>query len=449
MTTPEELLQYDREHVWHPFTQMRDWAREEQIVIERGEGVYLVDTRGRRYLDGTASMWTNAHGHNVPALNAAITDQLGRIAHSTLLGQASAPSALLAKRLADLAPSGLSRVFYSDNGSTAMEVAAKMAFQYWRHKGDDKRTSFVKLDLAYHGDTIGAVSLGGVDLFHAAFGPLLFKTHSAPAPFPYRCPVTQDPVACRDWALSEMRAILEREHKTVAAVVMEPLLQGAGGMIVHPEGYLRGVRALCDEFGLPLILDEILTGFGRCGAQWACDIEGVRPDILATAKGLTGGYLPLAATLCTDDIYNAFLGDYGEFKTFFHGHTFTGNQLGCAVALVGLDLYENGLWPRIRDRAAQFKTALQSFYDMEHVGDVRVCGLAAGVELVRDRATREPYPIEEQWGIRVCRRAREKGVIIRPLGNTIVLMPILASSESELAILLDVARESIHEVTSR
>ncbi|HEV7883854.1 MAG TPA: adenosylmethionine--8-amino-7-oxononanoate transaminase, partial [Solirubrobacteraceae bacterium] len=316
-----ELTRTDHRVLWHPFTQQQGWCEEEQLIIERAHGCTLVDTDGNAYLDGVSSLWCNVHGHGHPTIDAAIADQLQRVAHTTMLGLSHPPAIELAQRLVELAPQGLSRVFYSDNGSTAAEVALKMAFQYWRHRGEPGRSSFICLRDAYHGDTIGSVSVGGIDLFHTCFGPLLFDTfHAEPG----------DP--------GDMRRLLEQHAGEIAAVIVEPLVQGAAGILTHPDGYLRAVRALCDEHDVLLICDEVATGFGRTGTMFACEQEGVAPDLMCLAKGLTGGYLPLAATLATERIYEAFLGDFEELKTFFHGHTYTGNPLACAAALATLDV---------------------------------------------------------------------------------------------------------------
>ncbi|MFC1588024.1 adenosylmethionine--8-amino-7-oxononanoate transaminase [Planctomycetota bacterium] len=445
----EQLQEWDKKYIWHPFTQMADWVKSDPLIVAGGEGAELIDVNGNRYIDGTASMWTNVHGHNVKELNEAITNQLDKIAHSTLLGQANEPSILLAKELIELAPRGITRVFYSDNGSTAMEIAVKMAYQYWQHSGHGDKTRFVKLNLAYHGDTVGAVSIGGVDLFHAAYRNLLFETLSAPAPYTYRCPAGNSEKECLRWALDGMRQQLAAHPGQIAAIVMEPLVQGAGGVIVHPQGFLKGARELADEFDTLLVLDEVMTGFGRCGTQWASEQEGIVPDIMATAKGLTAGYMPMAATLCREKIYEAFLGDYGEFKTFFHGHTFTGNQIGCALALANLNIYRRdnfieNLQPRIR----QFHERLEKFYELPAVGDVRYCGLAAGIELVRDKKNKTPYQVSEQVGIKVCQAAQERGLAIRPLGSTLVIMPVLAIGEDIMERMLDITWESILSVTA-
>ena len=446
----QELAAKDKEYFWHPFTQMKDWCDEEPLIIERGEGTTLIDTDGNEYIDGVSSLWCNVHGHRRPEIDAAIRSQLDRVAHSTMLGTSGPPAIELAERLAALAPDGLRKVFYSDSGSEAMEIALKIAFQYWRQKGGERRTRFVALDLGYHGDTIGAASVGGIPLFHAVYGPLLFETLRAPAPYCYRCPLDREPETCSMACLGEMDDLLSEHADEIIAVVMEPLVQGAGGIIVHPEGYLAGVRALCDKVGVLLICDEVAVGFGRTGRMFACEHEDVRPDIMALAKGLTGGYLPLAATLATEAVYGAFLGEYEEFKSFFHGHTYTGNALGCAAALATLDIFEKErTLDAIQPRIEQLAQRLEGFRALEHVGDVRRRGLIAGIELVRDRTTKAEYEPADWVGIRVAQAARKRGLITRPLGNVIVIMPALAMSAETLDRMLDVLYESIREVTEQ
>lgn len=319
----EQLETWDKQYLWHPFTQMQDYVKETPLIIEKGSGVFLKDVDGRKYIDGISSMWCNLHGHRKKEIDDAIKRQLDKIAHTTLLGPSNIPAIELARKLAEIAPKGLTKVFYSDNGSTANEVALKMAFQYWQHKGLRDKTQFVALQYGYHGDTIGTMSVGGIELFHGAFRPLYFKTHFTPSPYCYRCPLGKEPKNCSLACLEELENILKENAGNIAAMIMEPLVQGAGGMITHPAGYLSGVHALCKKYHALLILDEVLTGFGRTGQMFACLHENVVPDIMTLSKGINGGYMPLAATLATDEIYNAFLGEYSELKTFFHGHTYT------------------------------------------------------------------------------------------------------------------------------
>ncbi len=418
----QNAARLDHDHLWHPFTQQRDWVEEQPLLIEGAEGCELIDTEGRRYLDGTSSLWCNVHGHRHPAIDQAVRDQLDRVAHSTMLGLSHRGAAELAAQLVGIAPSGLSRVFYSDSGSTAVEVALKMAFQYWQHRGGQhvRKTSFVCLEGAYHGDTIGSVSVGGMELFHSTFGPLLFEAHRAPA-----------------GDIEAIARLVAMREEEVAAIVVEPLVQGAAGMLTHPPGYLRDLRRLCDRHRILLICDEVATGFGRTGTMFACEQEGVSPDLLCVAKGLSGGYMPLAATLATERIYEAFLGALSEFKTFFHGHTYTGNPLACAAALASLEVFRRErtlvrLQPKIRLLAEW----LGEVEKLEEVSEVRQRGLMVGIDL----GEHDP---ELRLGHRVVLEARKRGVIVRPLGDVIVLMPPLAISKQDLRRLVDVVAESI------
>ena len=454
MLDKKTLVDWDKRYLWHPFTQMQDWLAEAPVIIERGEGCYLIDIAGNRYIDGVASMWTNVHGHNHPALNTALKTQVDKIAHTTLLGYSNVPAIQLAQKLVELTPAGLNKVFYSDNGSTAVEVALKIAYQYWQHKAEPHRKLFIHFDNAYHGDTIGAMSVGGIDSFHTTFDALLFKGIRVSAPETYHslrttgAPSNDTPIKLR-WLNAVERALSEHAGK-IAGIILEPLIQGAGGMLIAPKGFLKELAALAKRYETLLIVDEVMTGLGRTGKMWACEHENVTPDLLCTAKGLAGGYLPLAATLSTDEIYNAFLGEYRDLKTFFHGHTFTGNPLACAVALENIAIFEReNLLSRLQPAISHFKRRLQEFYTLPHVGDVRVCGLAAGIELMKAPDTLTPYPFEEKVGIRVCKEALTRGAMLRPLVNTIVLMPPLQISISELDALLDIVYTSIEIVTNR
>jgi adenosylmethionine-8-amino-7-oxononanoate aminotransferase len=430
--THEQLKAWDRRLVWHAFTQMAEY---EPLIIERASGCVLIDIDGHQYIDGVSSLWCNVHGHRHPKLDAAIREQLDRVAHVSSLGSSNPTTIKLARRLVDLAPPGLAHVFFSDDGATAVEVAVKMAFQYWQQR-DDKRpekTCYLALGEAYHGDTLGAVSVGGVQRFHAMFRPLLFETLRLPTPDPYRTPPGVAPESVLEHCLGELERVLAEHHRRIAAMVIEPLLQAAAGMIVHPRGYLRGVRELTRRYDVLLIADEVAVGMGRTGKMFACEHEDVTPDLLCLAKGLTGGYLPLAATLTTDEIWRAFLGTYAQSRTFFHGHTYGGNPLGAAVALATLEVFEEErTLDRLVEKIARLGKHLARIAKLPHVGHVRQCGLIAGVELVRDRATKEPYPWAEQRGQPVCDHARTEGVLLRPLGNVIVIMPPLAVSLEQL-----------------
>ena len=446
----KRLADWDRRYVWHPFTQMQEWEEQEPLIIEHGRGPYLFDIHGRKYLDGVSSLWVNVHGHQHPALDRAIRAQLQKVAHSTLLGASNPPAIELARELVKLAPSGLTRVFYSDDGSTAVEVALKMAVQYWQQRSPqtDPKRAFVHLQLAYHGDTVGAMSVGGVDLFHDRFRGLCFPARAVDPPYCYRCPLALTYPSCAMACLDPIEALLKRDHREIAALVIEPLVQAVAGMLTAPPGYLTRIRELCTQYQVLLIADEVATGFGRTGRMFACDHEGVTPDLMAISKSLTGGYLPLGATLATEEIYRAFLGKYEEWKTFFHGHSYTGNALGCVVALANLNVFrKERTLGRMRPRIGLLTRLLAPLHQMDHVGDVRQRGYMIGIELVQDRARRTPYPLAVRIGHRVTMAAREHGLLIRPLGNVVVLMPPLATKPRELTRMVKILTQSIRIAT--
>lgn len=411
------MADLDKKYIWHPFTQMKDWIKNDQLVIERGNGVYLYDTKGKKYIDGISSLWVTVHGHNNKKLNRAIKKQLDNVAHSTLLGLGNLPSIKLAKKLVEISPKGLDKVFYSDNGSTAVEIALKMAFQYFQQTGKRKKTKFLTLENAYHGDTIGSVSVGGIDIFHKIYNPLLFKAYK----------VKTD--------LAEVEKVMKAHHKKIAAMIVEPLVQGAAGMLTQPKGFLKGVRKLCSKYNILLICDEVATGFGRTGKMFACEHERISPDIMCLAKGITGGYLPLAATLTTKNIFNAFLGSPKEQKTFFHGHTYTGNPLGCAAALANLEIFKKEkTLQKLQPKIKLLQRRLEEFKSFKSVKQIRQCGFMVGIEL---KTAGHPVILE----------ARKKGAILRPLGNVIVLMPPLNISAKELNQLINITCASIKSVT--
>jgi adenosylmethionine-8-amino-7-oxononanoate aminotransferase len=437
----KNLKQTDKKYIWHPFTQMQDWLKEDPIIIEEGKGAWVKDTNGKWYIDGVSSLWVNVHGHRHPVIDKAIKDQLNKIAHSTMLGLSNVPATLLAEKLIKIAPKGLRKVFFSDSGSEAVEIALKIAFQYSQQTGQKKKTKFLTLVNAYHGDTIGAVSVGGIDLFHQIYKPLLFKSFKAPTPYCYRCLFGLDRRTCGMKCLKEVESIMKKYHKEIAAMIVEPLVQAAAGLLVYPKGYLAGIRKLCTKYNILMIVDEVAMGFGRTGKMFACDHEGVKPDIMCVAKGITGGYLPVAATLTTTKIFNAFLGKHEECKTFYHGHTYTGNPLGCAAAIASIDLFRKErtlakLSPKIR----LLSKRLKEFWKLKHVGDIRQCGFLAGIELV-------DYPMSAKIGNKITMEARKHGLIIRPLGNVIVIMPPLCISKVDLNKMLDIIYLSIKKKT--
>jgi adenosylmethionine---8-amino-7-oxononanoate aminotransferase len=493
------VAKLDHRFLWHPFTQMRDWLKREPIVIVEGHGATLRDIHGREYLDANASIWTNLHGHNHPVLNAALRRQLARIAHSSALGLANVPASLLAEKLTAAAnpsaPSGqlgpadrnpkLSRVFFSDDGSTALEVALKLAYEFSRRTGRCRRPRFLGLEGAYHGDTIGAVSLGHIDLFHKTYGGMLFKTYKVMSPYCYRCPYNRaqpEPADARDYRecrwecldrLEAKFAAGKKKGEPYAAFVFEPLIQGAAGMIPQPAGWLARAAEIARGHGALLIADEVMTGFGRTGllspccakrvepaikaskkqptpplpfqrSLFACHHEVVQPDFLALAKGLTGGYLPMAATLTTPAIFEAFLGEYDEFKTFFHGHSYTGNQLGAAAGLASLEILQRTVSLRARQALeCELRTALGSLWVHPNVGDIRQVGLIAGVELVKQRRTRRPFDLRERAGIRVCESMAQLGVLTRPIGNVVVLMPPYCTTRRQVRQMVAALGEAI------
>lgn len=450
----KNLENLDKQYIWHPFTQMRDWLDEKPVIIVEGRECFIKDAYGKWYLDGVSSIWVNIHGHRKKEIDDAIKEQLDKIAHSTLLGLGNIPSIRLAEKIINLTDKSfagltprLSKVFYSDNGSTAAEVALKMAFQYWIHKGAKSKRTFLSLKNAYHGDTIGAVSVGGIDIFHEVFNPLLFKAYKAPSPYCYRCDFGKTFLECSFACLAEVENILEKHSDEIAAVIIEPVVQAAGGMIVWPEGYLKDVRELCDKYNVLLIADEVATGFGRTGKMFSCEHENIVPDIMCLSKGITNGYMPLAVTLATDEIYNAFLGEFKDLKTFFHGHSYTGNPLACAAAIASIELFDKEkTLENMQPKIALLEDKLKEIADLPNVGNVRSKGLIAGIELVKDKATKEPYPWEEKIGWKVAYKARKEGVLIRPLTNVIVIMPPLAISIENLNRLMDVIKKAIIKI---
>lgn len=447
----KKLKKSDKKFIWHPFTQMKDYLKEENLIVEEGKGSWLKDTGGKWYLDGVSSLWVNVHGHRNKEIDGAVKSQLNKIAHSTLLGLGNKASVELAKELIKVAPEGLSKVFYSDSGSTAVEIALKMVFQYWQQKPQKsakKKKNFISFVNAYHGDTIGSVSVGGIDLFHKIYNPLLFKTIKAHYPYCYRCHLKLSYPKCRLACTGYLEDLIKRRHNEIAGLLIEPLVQAAAGMLVSPPGFLKEVRRLCTKYDILFIADEVAVGFGRTGKLFACEHEGISPDIMVLAKGITGGYLPLAATLTTEKIFSGFLADYGEKKTFFHGHTYTGNPLACQAALANLRIFKRkGFFKGLKKKEEFLKKALEKFEDLEHVGDIRQRGLMVGIELVKNKKKKMPYKWEDKIGIKVIKDARRHGVILRPLGNVIVLMPPLSIKKDELNRLLDCAYKSIKTIT--
>ena len=447
MSRAEQLKAWDREYVWHAFTQMAEY---DPLIIERAEGAELIDVDGRRLIDGVSSLWCNVHGHRHPTIDAAVREQLSQVAHVTNLGQSNPTNIELAKRLVEITPAGLNHVFFSDSGATSVEVALKMAFQYWQQCDFPQplKKKYAALSLAYHGDTVGTVSVGGIARFHEIFGPLLFDVVRMPAPDVYRLPtgITGE-TACKHF-LCLARQVLQQQHEDLAAVVVEPLVQGAAGIITHPPGYLRGLRELTREFNVLLIADEVATGFGRTGKMFACEHEDVEPDLMCLAKGLTGGYLPMSATLATDKLYQAFLAPHAESKTFFHGHTYGGNPLAAAAAMATLDVFqEEQTLTHLPAKITRFEEHLTRIAQHPHVGDVRQRGMMIGIELVQDRETKAPYPWQEARGRQACEAATNHGVWLRPLGDVVVIMPPLSITLDQIDQICAAAEAGIAAAT--
>ena len=438
----------DKEYIWHPFTQMQDWLKDSPLIIECAKGSYLKDVDGKKYLDGVSSLWVNVHGHQNKEVDQAIQKQLKKVSHSTLLGLSNVPAVEFAKRLVSIAPKGLKKVFYSDSGSTAVEIAIKIAYQYWQNIGKTKKINIIHLAHSYHGDTLGSVSVGGIDLFHKVYRHLIFKTIKWPTP---NASPFDDIVGFKKeflFSINKMETFLKKSHGKIAALVVEPLVQGAAGMIVWPKGILRRLTRICKKYNVLLIADEVATGFGRTGTMFACEQEKVMPDILCLAKGMTAGYLPLAATLTTQRIYDGFLFDYKDQKTFFHGHTYTGNPLACAAAIANLDVFKKEkTLDRLKSKIVFLERELKKFKVLKHVGAVRQKGFMIGIELVADKKRKKEYSWELQMGVKVCHKVRELGVILRPLGNVIVLMPPLSIAKKELQELCSATYQAIKVIT--
>ena len=450
MTDKKEWIEKDLKYVWHPDTQMKQYegADFKPILIEKGEGIYLYDIDGNRYIDGVSSWWVNTLGHSNPKLNGVLTEQAKKIEHVLLADFTHKPAIELAQKLIELSGSPFTKVFYSDDGSTAVEVAIKMAYQYWYQKGKPEKKHFVSMTESYHGDTLGSVSVGGIDIYKKIFNPLVFETLKVSAPYCYRCPAGCMQGNCEIECFKEVEELFEKRHDEIAAMIIEPLVQGAAGMRMYPAEYLKKLRALCDKYDILLIDDEVAMAFGRTGKYFAFEHAEIKPDIFCVAKGITAGYIPLAATITTDKIYNAFYDDFSTLKTFYHGHSFTGNPVACAIAVENLKIMEEekiieNLEPKIK----KLKSCLEKFKTLSHVGDVRNTGMICAVEMVRNKTTKEPYAFTERIGHRVFKSALKKGAILRPIGNIIYFMPPLIITEEEIETLTDIAFSAIKEVT--
>lgn len=450
MITKNQWIEKDLKYVWHPDTQHKQYEGEnyKPTLIEKGEGIYVYDADGNKYIDAVASWWVNTLGHSVPRLNKVLTEQANKIEHILLADFTHKPAIELAERLIKLAGEPFSKVFYSDDGSTAVEVAIKMAYQYWYQKGQPQKKYFVSMTDSYHGDTLGSVSVGGIDIYKEVFNPLVFETLKVCAPYCYRCPKGCKQNECNIECLKDVVKLFKERHDEIAAIIVEPLVQGAAGMRVYPADYLNRLRILCDEYDILLIDDEVAMAFGRTGKYFAFEHAGIKPDIFCVAKGITAGYVPLAATIATDKIYSAFYDDFDKLKTFYHGHSFTGNPIACAVAVETLKIMEEAkIIDNLPFKAEVFKKSLEKFKNLKHVGDIRHIGMIGAVELVKDKNTKEPYAFTERIGHKVFLQAMKMGAILRPIGNVIYFMPPLIITEEEIEKLTEIAYTAIKNVT--
>ena len=449
-TGNEKYLQFmDKEYIWHPFTQMKGWNENKQLVIDHGEGVKLYDVEGNAYYDGISSLWVNIHGHRRWEIDEAVKKQLDKIAHTTLLGLINKPSAELAKKLVEVTPKGLNKVFYSDDGSTAVEAAVKIAFQYWQHKGLPEKQQFINLGDSYHGDTVGAVSVGNIDVFHKVYKPLLFNTKKMTCPSFYHSSIEgiNNEIEFRDFLLQELEDYLKENSDKVAAMIIEPLVQAAAGMLMQPKGYIKGVRELTKKYNVLLIIDEVATGFGRTGKLFACENEGICPDMMCLSKGITAGYMALGATMVTDEIYNTFLGEAAEYKTFYHGHSYTGNPLACAAGVAGLELFEkDDVIENLPPKMAVIAEHIQKMNTMKYVGNARQCGMLAGIELMHDKNLKIPFDSTLLMAGGICQTARKYGLIVRNIGDVIIFMPPLVSTVQQIEEMLSILEQAMQEV---
>ena len=450
MQQDEKLEKNDS--IWYPFTQMSDHEDDGPLIITNAKGNKLFDAKGVGYIDAISSLWTNVHGHRHPKLDQAIKDQLDKVSHTTLLGSSNDVAIKLSNALVEITPKGLEKVFFSDSGSTAVEIALKIAYQMNRQSdlsSKQKKNRFISFSNAYHGDTVGSISVGGIDIFHKTYKNLLFDSIKIPSPHCYRCPYEQSPDNCQRECILNLENIIEKHADETCALVIEPLVQGAAGILTHPSGYLAEIRRLCTKYEIIMIADEVAVGFGKTGTMFACEQENISPDIMALAKGISGGYLPLAATLVTEKIFNSFLARYDEFKTFFHGHTYTGNALACAVSLANIEIFkEESVIENLSPKIERLTKHLKKFSDLKHVGDVRQCGIMVGIELVKDKRTKESFESNLRIGNKVIMEARKLGIMLRPLSDVIVFMPPLSITIDEIDKICEVTYESIKKITN-
>lgn len=448
MDRTKELVEKDLKYIWHPDTQMKDYENESPIIIEKGKGIYVWDTEGNKYIDAVASWWVNTLGHSNPRLNKALSEQAEKIEHILLAGFSHVPAIELAEELVRISADNLTKVFYSDNGSTAVEVALKMVFQYWLQVGKPEKKKFVALKNSYHGDTLGAVSVGGVDIFYKIFKPLLFDVFQAESPYCYKCPINLDKETCSSDCIKFVEEIFEKNHNEIAAMVIEPLIQGAAGMRMYPALYLKKLAELCKKYDILLIDDEVAMGFGRTGKMFAYEHAEVKPDIVCLAKGITAGYMPLAVTLATDKIYNAFYDDYDKYKTFFHGHSFTGNPLACALAVENLKIFkEEKIIENLQSKIKIFEKELQKLNELKYVGEVRSTGMIGAVEIVEDKTNKKLFDSKLRIGKKIYDEALKLGAILRPMGNIIYFIPPYIITETEIKQLIEIAYKAIKNAT--
>lgn len=427
----------DLRYIWHPYTQMKDCRKCPPILIARAKGVKLYDSKGRSYYDAISSWWCNIHGHNHCKINSAITRQLKSLDHTLFAGFTHRPAIELAEEIVSITPSNLTKVFYSDNGSTAVEVALKMSLQYWHNLGKINKIKFISLDHGYHGDTIGAMSVSGVDLFNQKFKPLFFKSFKAPSPYCYRCPLNKERSTCNIECAGALEQLLKKKSQEVSAIILEPLVMAAGGMIIYPEQYLKKVSWLAKKYKVHLILDEVATGFGRTGKMFACEHTKTKPDFICLSKGITSGYLPLALTLTTEKIFKAFYADYEKKKTFYHGHTYTANPIACSAALASLALFkQERTLERVNQLLPKFHKRLESFRGLKLVGDLRYKGMLGALELVKDKKTKKPFSFKERIGLKVYQEGLKQGIILRPLGDIIYFYLPLSIKLNDLRVIL-------------
>jgi len=442
--TKDELIRLDRRHVWHPCTQEKDHELLPPIPISKGEGVHLIDVDGRRYIDGVSSWWVNLFGHSHPRLNRALQEQAGRVAQHIFAGFTHEPAVELAQRLCQLAPGDLNKVFFADNGSAAVEIALKMSFQFWQQSGLPDKVRFVSISEGYHGETVGALSVGGCDLYRQIYKPILLDTFQAQGPDCFRCPYGKHRDSCDAECFEHLERLVTERQDEIAAVIVEPLIQGAAGMRIYPPAYLRKLRKLCDACSVHYIADEIAVGFGRTGRMFANEHAGVAPDFMCLSKGITGGYLPLSTVLTRDEIYEVFYDDYASLKAFLHSHSYTGNALACALAVEVLDIFEEErILERLEPKMALLDASASTFENMPEVGEVRRCGMVAAVEMVQDKTRKTPFPWQQRRGYQVYQKALDMGALLRPLGNVVYFMPPLTIEEDTLEELIDIAYRAI------